>query len=773
MDLARNRLALVVALSLGSTLPTWAQTAADAKAWPHVLTENGAVVTVYQPQAIAWPDHATLTARAAVSITRPGGKAPVLGTIEVALATQTDDADRVVTLSDPKLTASHFPSLDTGEATRLDERLRASLGTIALKQVSLDSVLLSLADTVKPAGVLLDNDPPTIFHSARPASLVVFDGDPVLVPVGNTTLSYAVNTNWDVLFDPADAGAWYLLNDGAWFVATAAAGPYRPAGRLPAAFLSLPNDANFSTMRKSIPGRPAVAENASTIFVSTRPAEIIVTDGPPQFSAIAGTKLQQVRNTNVALFRYADDNRFYVLFSGRWFAAAGLDGPWSFATPDLPPDFAMIPADASAAPVLAAVPGTAPAQQALIEAQIPRQAMLKRSETKLTVTYVGKPEFKPIPGTAVAYAANTTSEVLEISGKYYACYLGAWFTAPAPTGPWVLADSLPEAVYKIPPSAPIYNVTYVKVYQATPEAVTYGFTAGYTMGFVTAGVLAYGTGYYYPPVIVPSRVPAYLPYPYTYAGGVYYNPATGAWARGGAIYGPYGGAAKGGAYYNPTTGGYARGGAVYGPYGGAGAWSAYNPATGTYSHGSAAWGVNGGTANASFYNPRYGMSGSTTQNANPYGRWGSSVVSGPNQTVHTESGSNARGSAGAFSSSTGVQGAGVHGTKGNSAGVVKGAGGNVYAGRDGNVYKHTDTGWSKWNGGAWNSVQPSSQPNGNGGLSQLHTNPNTAGATQSRATRPSFDSQSYGQLEQDRQARQFGNQRVQGGNESRSRGRFR
>ena len=118
------------------------------------------------------------------------------------------------------------------------------------------------------------------------------------------------------------------------------------------------------------------------------------------------------------------------------------------------------------------------------------------------------------------------------------------------------------------------------------------------MGFITAGVLVYGTGYYYPPVVVPGRVPAYLPYPYSYAGSVYYNPANGAWARGGTVYGPYGGAATGGTYYNPTTGGLGAGGAVYGPYGGAGAWSAYNPRTGTYAHGSAAWGPNGGTAHA-------------------------------------------------------------------------------------------------------------------------------------------------------------------------------
>src|SRR4029453_14862729 len=104
-------------------------------------------------------------------------------------------------------------------------------------------------------------------------------------------------------------------------------------------------------------------------------------------------------------------------------------------------------------------------------------------------------------------------------------------------------------------------------------------------------------------------------------------------------------------------------------------------------------------------NTRSGISGSTNQNSNAYGRWGSSTISGPNQTVQTQSQSKARGSTGSFTSSSGAQGAGVKGAGGNSPGVVKGAGGDVYAGADGNVYKKTDSGWEKYNNGSWSSVQ--------------------------------------------------------------------
>ncbi|MDQ2804328.1 MAG: hypothetical protein M3Y41_17210 [Pseudomonadota bacterium] len=196
-----NRLRLACALLLAWVIaaapfaPLRAQPAPGASSWPHSLTVNGVEVVVYQPQAISWPEHKTLTARAAVAITPPGAKAPLLGTIDVSLATTTDMTTRSVILSDPKLEGSHFPSLSTGEAAQLEEKIRAALPDMQTKAVPLEAVLLSLKETPTAKSVDVNNDPPTIYYSSRPASLVVFDGEPVLVPIGKTGLSYAVNTN--------------------------------------------------------------------------------------------------------------------------------------------------------------------------------------------------------------------------------------------------------------------------------------------------------------------------------------------------------------------------------------------------------------------------------------------------------------------------------------------------------------------------------------------------------------------------------------------------
>ncbi len=702
-----------------------ANQAAAQSTWPHTITREGATVTVYQPQAVQWPDHQTLTARAAIAIVQPGQSKPVLGSIELTLATQTDDATGIVHLSDPKLLNSHFPSLDTQQAQDLQAKIGADLPTMETHQAPLSAILLSLGQP-PIASVPVSNDPPEIFAADHPASLVVFDGDPVLVPVGTTGLSVAVNTNWDVFVDQS---TWYLLNGGVWFSAPQRDGPYAVAAQLPPEFTNLPNDGNFANVRKSIPARPVAAGyRAPQIFVSTKPAEIIVTDGAPAFQPVTGTTLQRVTNTSSVLYFDPGPSNFYVQLSGRWFSANALAGPWEYATDNLPPDFALIPPDGPDAAILPSVPGTVAAQEAVLQAQIPTTTTVQRKSAALTVVWSGPPRFAPIPGTSIEAAVNTNVEMLKIGSAYYVCDKGIWYVGTTPNGPWALADRHSAvAVRKIPPRSPHYHLAYAQIYAATATAVTYGYTAGYLMGYVSSGVLVYGTGYYYPPVVIAGATPIYYPYPYTYAGSVWYNSNTGAWARGGAVYGPNGGVARGGTYYNPTTGAYAAGGAVYGPNGGAGAWSAYNPSTGSYAHGSASWSNGTGSANGSYYNARTGVSGSTNQNWTPYGRNGSSTFSGPNQTVNTKSGANSNGRAGGFSSTTGAEGAGYHNNvTGNNGGAVKTQNGDVYAGHDGNVYRNTGSGWQKYDNGSWNSVQPPDRNTDNSN-SRNNNNTNTAG----------------------------------------------
>src|SRR5207302_7086721 len=185
----------------------------------------------------------------------------------------------------------------------------------------------------------------------------------------------------------------------------------------------------------------------------------------------------------------------------------------------LPAGFSNIPESSPKAGVLASIPGTAPAKEALIANSIPQTATITRVEAQLDVKYDGDPQFKSITGTELQYAVNTATPVIRVDEKnYYSLENAVWFRATAPLGPWEVATSVPESIYSIPTDAPLHFVTYVKVYRSTPEVVYVGYTPGYYGSVVssTTMTVVYGTGFYYPPYIGHYWYGA----PYTYGVGV-------------------------------------------------------------------------------------------------------------------------------------------------------------------------------------------------------------------------------------------------------------
>src|SRR5207237_2853370 len=129
-----------------------------------------------------------------------------------------------------------------------------------------------------------------------------------------------------------------------------------------------------------------------------------------------------------------------------------------------------------------------------------------------------------------------------------------WFMSPNPQGPWTTATSVPKEIYTIPPSSPVYNVTYVTQSTTSEGTVQASYTAGYLGSFITGAavgaILASGTGYYYRPYYgyPVGGYPIYRPYATTYALGSYYNPYSGAYGVARGLSSPYSAPAAGAAY---------------------------------------------------------------------------------------------------------------------------------------------------------------------------------------------------------------------------------
>src|SRR5205823_635010 len=139
-------------------------------------------------------------------------------------------------------------------------------------------------------------------------------------------------------------------------------------------------------LEESAPGQPAAS--VPVVYVSTVPAELIEMAGAPTWSPIPGTELLDATNTSAHVFLELKTQYTFVLVSGRWFRARSMDGPWEYVPgASLPPDFAKIPEASPSGPVLASVPGTVQAQEAVIANSIPQTAAVNRSQATFTATY--------------------------------------------------------------------------------------------------------------------------------------------------------------------------------------------------------------------------------------------------------------------------------------------------------------------------------------------------------------------------------------------------
>jgi hypothetical protein len=431
-----------------------------------------------------------------------------------------------------------------------------------------------------------------------------------------------------------------------------------------------------------------------------------------------------VQNTETAWLRELSSNDMYLLLSGRWFRSDTQEGPWQFVRADeLPESFDDIPPASDIGGLRSSVAGTEEADQAILDAAVPQTAAISRSEASLTVEYDGKPKFEKISGTNVSHAVNTGAQVLQIDRKFYAVDNGVWFTSNDATGPWLVADSVPEEeIAKIPPSSPVYNTTYVHVYESTPEVVYVGYTSGYLWSFPYYGVPVYGTGWYYPPY----WGGIYYPRPPTWGLHVGYNPWTGwnvgmSWSNGFFSVGVSWGGGWGGAY-RPW-------GCCGGFYGGG-----YRRPV-VINTGDINIGNNVSIGNRTNIQNRVGennLNADRTRQGNLYNQAETRNRNAEPSVARREL---------------------------KQARSVPDRANNVYADRQGNVARRTDSGWESRDNGAWRSTQPA-QSISSQDRSRVDR-PKPSSMDRSSPNRSTYDRSSFdrGSFDQSHHARQMGGMR--------------
>lgn len=499
----------------------YAQQSEDAFEWPKEIdTKNETVVTLYQPQLESFSGN-ILEGRMAITLA-PKDKEMIFGAVWFKAMMSTDKDTRIVTLEKMNITRTHFPDIiDDSKKTKFSKMLEDEMETWNL-DMSMDRLAASLeeVENLKSLSDQFKNDPPNIYFRKDPSVLLLIDGDPILKKDDDSGLEYVVNTSFFIVKN--NDGKYYINGGDFWYSSKEILTGWNEIKKPPSIVATFAKD----NLEEQVKDTTASAyDSAPAIIVDTKPAELILVDGKIDYKPVEGTNLLYVENSESDIIMDIPSQYHYVLIGGRWYYSKSLeDGDWKFQEPsNLPSGFEKIPQDSDMSTVRASIPGTPEAQTALLEQSIPQTATIDKKTASVEVTYDGEPEFEAIEGTKMSYAKNTDKSVLIIEGKYYCVDNAVWFVANAATGPWVVSDSRPDDIDKIPPESPVYNVKYTYVYESTPEVVYVGYLPGYTYSYVYGGVVVYGTGYYY----YPWYRTYYYPRPVTFGFGVHWSPYRG------------------------------------------------------------------------------------------------------------------------------------------------------------------------------------------------------------------------------------------------------
>ncbi len=524
---------------------TYGLQAQDENVWPKEFKSSQGNVVLYQPQPQKLEGN-RVGGVSAFSLQPTGKSDPVFGALFFDAKLNIDrDARRYAleSLSIPNIKFS-------GEQKDLDpEKIKTALVQESKGwdiKGSLDQLMTSIetnAEELSKTKQIFKNDPPKIIYVSKPSVLILIDGDPQLKDIQNTQLQHVANSPYTIFLNKADR-QYYLYGGEVYFTAPSINGPWKTTKNIPKdikKLLDQNKDAAKNTNTVTLTSKDTIPE----VVVSTVPAELITTKGAPVFVDIDSTSLQYVSNSEDNVFRDKKGSAFWLLKSGRWYSSNSLQGPWTYvAAESIPKDFANVPRGTEKDNILASVPGTIEARDALLDAQLPQTATVDRATAGKDekVQYDGKPIYESIAGTSLELVTNADKTVFRTTAipttagsskqfaanpVYYMVDNGVWYTSSNSDGPWRVSDTRPPDVDNIPPSSSAYNTKYVYIYEQTPTTVYVGYTPGYMGSYIYGPTVVYGTGYYYKPWYGSY----YYPHHSTWGFNMGYNPWTG-WSIG-------------------------------------------------------------------------------------------------------------------------------------------------------------------------------------------------------------------------------------------------
>lgn len=198
------------------------------------------------------------------------------------------------------------------------------------------------------------------------------------------------------------------------------------------------------------------------IIIASRPAVLMSIDGPPVWRAVPGTKLLRAVNTRLLLLK-DETGKFYLhLFDG-YLESSSLNGPWLVATQGPPGSKVaeQVSVDSGQTDLMEGEPDPNTQKMPSVGSGGAPDVFVSTTPAEL-VTFSGAPQYAPVSGTELVYAANTTANVFKLltDQQNYILISGRWYSAPSLDGPWrfVPGNKLPRDFANIPDTSPKENV---------------------------------------------------------------------------------------------------------------------------------------------------------------------------------------------------------------------------------------------------------------------------------------------------------------------------
>jgi hypothetical protein len=366
-----------------------------------------------------------------------------------------------------------------------------------------------------------DSISPIFFFSTTPAILVPVDGIPQYEKIDDN-ISQLINSSFTI-FRENSSKTLFLNAAEQWFYTIDSSFPLTQWHKLespPKLLIKIAHLKKNKTTETSI---------IPKVIMSIAPAELIQTDGEPQFIQIPQTRLTYIANSDNDIFRYSKTGKYYLLVTGRWFQSDKINGKWKRIPSEiLPQDFREIPYNSTKWSVLSSIAGTTAAKIAIKSAKTPSFIKIqKKSDITLPLIFTDNPIWKEINTKKLAYLQNSTIPVFKYNNLFYCCYRAAWYSAAILGQKWSVAEKIPDDIYKITPKEYPFFTTFVRIQKVTENFVHFVFNDGYNNIYIKNKTIVYGPGIRYSSIWDNK----WYPRPITYGFNVNYDPFEKKWTR--------------------------------------------------------------------------------------------------------------------------------------------------------------------------------------------------------------------------------------------------